>query len=57
MPFMVDGKQYVGMKMKAVPQQPGHIQAQFAERIDKSAETISNIALGRRIPREWGERR
>jgi len=54
---MVDGKQYVGMKMKAVPQQPGHIQPQFAERIDKSAETISNIALGRRIPREWGERR
>jgi transcriptional regulator with XRE-family HTH domain len=43
---MVDVKQHVGIKVKAARRRLGLTQAQLAEAIDKTVETISNIERG-----------
>jgi transcriptional regulator with XRE-family HTH domain len=43
---MVDVKQHIGIKIKAARRQLGLTQAQLAESVDKTVETISNIERG-----------
>ena len=43
---MIDVKQHVGIKVKARRQRLGLTQAQLAEAVDKTVETISNIERG-----------
>jgi len=43
---MVDVRQHVGIKVKAARRRLGLTQAQLAEAVDKTLETISNIERG-----------